>query len=345
LNKYIDQELLCLYYIHFGGDVVSIADSVVKILSDSRWIGTCLAQAQVELKNGRNADDVSRNLYEKSSLTLTKSKEIVHLLKNKEFITLLEPRKKTGSAENPVTKLFPAAITERQFLDELDNLREKRKTIDYKDERFQGHTLVDFTITENELELPINVKNAGTRFENAAQLVGLDPNDCIPIPAYKAYNAVEKEPNLLYAISIDYTLIGKIENYLLTEFNKDEACVWRLLNDYAGTLIRDAEDKFIYTIVNKYWQRFSEEVALPIFRIISARKSVRILQKFPKRTPGIGLRAWGTGASAEVNVHISINDETKKWDEIFERIKDNGIMDIIKAVNRKKTEVVYDPEI
>jgi hypothetical protein len=322
-----------------------IAESVVKVLSDSRWIGACLANAQVELNNGQNLDDVSRRLYERSSLTLTKSKEIVKVLKNQDFTNFIEPRKKIGSAENPVTKLFPAAITERQFLDELDNLCEKRRSISYRDERFQGHTLVDFTIIEKEIELPINVKNAGTRFENAAQLVGLDPNDCIPIPAYKAHNAVEKEPNLLYAISIDYSLIRKIESYLLTEFNKDEAVVWKLLNNYAGTLIRDAEDKFIYTIVNKYWQQFSDQVALPIFRVISARKSIRILQKFPKRTPGIGLRAWGTGASAEVNVHISISDETKEWSEIFRRINDNGILDIINAVNRKKTEIVYDPEI
>ena len=322
-----------------------IADSVVTILPNSRWIGACLAKAQVDLRNGKDIDCVSRILSENSSLSYKKSKETAALLKNNDFITLLEPRKKTGSAENPVTKLFPAAITERQFLDELDNLSENRKTLKYRDDRFQGHTLVDFTIIEDKLELPINVKNAGTRFENAAKLVGLDPDDCIPIPAYKAYNAIERKPDLLYAISIDYTLIRKIESYLLTEFNKDEANVWRLLNDYAGTLIRDAEDKFIYTIVNKYWQQFSEEVALPMFRIISARKSIKILQNSPKRTPGIGLRAWGTGASAEVNVHISINNDTKGWNEIFNRIKNNGISEIINAVNRKKTEIVYDPEI
>ena len=262
-----------------------------------------------------------------------------------DFTDLLEPRKKTGSAENPVTKLFPAAVTERQFLDEMDRLREIRPTIDYRDERFSGHTLVAFTILENELELPINVKNAGTRFENAGQLVGLDPDDCIPIPAYKAHDAVEKEPNLLYAISIDYALIRRIESNLLTQFNKDEAEVWRLLNEYSGTLIRDAEDKFIYSMVNKHWAQFSEYVALPIFRVISTRKAVRILQKFPKPTPGIGLRAWGTGASAEVNVHISVSAETKGWDEIQYRVQANGIENITEAVNRKRTELVFDPEI
>jgi len=321
------------------------AESIAKVLPDSRWIGACLGRAQVALIQGTDPDTVTRELYESSSLSLTRSRELVDKLKNADFTALLEPRKRIGSAENPVTKLFPAAVTERQFVDELDRIRAARPSIDYKDERFSGHTLVDFAILENGLELPINVKNAGTRFENAAQLVGLDPNDCIPIPAYKAYDAVEKEPNLLYAISIDYTLIRKIESHLLTQFTREEADVWHLLNSFSGVLIRDAEDKFIYSMVNKYWDAFSEQVALPLFRVISARKAIRILQKLPKRTPGIGLRAWGTGASAEVNVHISVTDETKRWDEIYSRISRNGVTDIIEAVNRKRTELVFDPEI
>ena len=321
------------------------AESIAKVLPDSRWIGACLGRAQVALGEGCEAESVARELYEKGSLTLTRSREIVEKLRTSDFTSLLEPRKRMGSAENPVTKLFPAAITERQFLDELDLVREVRPSLDYRDERFRGHTLVDFTLLENDLELPINVKNAGTRFENAGQLVGIDPDDCIPIAAYKAHDAVEKEPNLLYAISIDYTLIRKIESHLMTQFNKDEAEVWRLLNEYSGPLIRDAEDKFIYSMVNKHWAEFSEQVALPIFKVISARKVIRILQKMPKRTPGIGLRAWGTGASAEVNVHISVSGETKGWDEVSSRIQSNGVADIIEAVNRKRTELVFDPEI
>ena len=121
--------------------------------------------------------------------------------------------------------------------------------------------------------------------------------------------------------------------------------MWRLLNDYSGALIRDAEDRFVYSMVNKHWGEFSAHVALPVFRVISARKAIRILQKLPKRTPGIGLRAWGTGASAEVNVHISIGDETKGWDEMHNRLRSSGIHDIIEAVNRKRTEWVFDPEI
>jgi hypothetical protein len=321
------------------------SNHVADILGESRWVGAQIAKAQVALRGGADKEATARKLYESSSLTLKRSREIVENLRDQDFENFLEPRKRTGSAENPITKMFPAAVTERQFLDQLDGLQDARPGVTYRDERFTGHTLVDFTIVEDGMELPINVKNAGTRFENAARLVGLEPDDCIPVPAYKAYDAIEKEPNLIYAICIDYSLISKIERGLLTLFSPEEASVWKILSKYAGPLIRDAEDRFVYSMVNRHWETFSQHVAIPVFRVISARKAIRILQTLPKRTPGIGLRAWGTGASAEVNVHISVSKETKRWDEIHSRIEENGITDIIEAVNRRRTELVFDPEV
>lgn len=322
-----------------------LSEYVAHILGNSRWVGAQIAKAQVALRAGADKEATARALYEGGTLTLRRSREIVANLRDADYESFLEERKRTGSAENPITKMFPAAVTERQFLDQLDALRETRPQITYRDERFAGHTLVDFTILEGDLEFPINVKNAGTRFQNAAALVGLDPDDCVPIPAYKAYDAIDKEPNLVYAICIDYTLITKIERGLLPLFSTEEAAVWRLLSKYAGPLIRDAEDNFVYSMVNRHWESFAQCMSIPVFRVISARRAIRILQKQPKRTPGLGLRAWGTGASAEVNVHISVAAETKQWDEIHSRIVANGVANIIDAINRKKAEVVFDPEI
>jgi len=137
------------------------AEHVASILGDSRWVGAQIAKAQVALRGGADKETAARTLYEGSSLSFKRSKEIIEGLRDAEYESYLEPRKKTGSAENPITKMFPAAITERQFLDQLDNLREARPSIGYRDERFTGHTLVDFTILEDDLELPINVKNEG----------------------------------------------------------------------------------------------------------------------------------------------------------------------------------------
>lgn len=324
---------------------LDIAKSLVSVLQGSRWIGVNLAQAFVDHHNGAPDEDVARVLYRSGCLTLSKAREIVPEIKDTGFLCHIPPRKKLGSAENPITKMFPAAITEQRFLVDIDTLRSIRKTVDYEDDRFSGHTLVDFTLKEGQLDLPVNVKNAGTRFENAMQLVGIEPDDCVPIPVYKAYDAVEKEPNLLYSISVDYSLIDTINSSLIPLFDEEEKATWEILNSHSGTRIRDAEDKFVYGMVLKYWDKLQPNVNNNSFRLISARKAIRILQKHPKRTPGIGLRAWGTGASAEVNVHISLAEETKPWSEIFDRICEGGLENIVEAINRKRTEVVYDPEI
>lgn len=325
-----------------------IARAITSVLAGSTWQGHSLAVAYTSactVKEDTDFEKVARKLYESGAYSLKKSRELVPALKSKGFMHLLKERERRGSAENPITKLFPAAITEQRFIDELDSLREARVSVDYTDERKSGHTLIDFTLVEGDLRLPVNVKNAGTRFENAMQLVGIEPNDCIPIPAYKAHDAVEKEPNLVYTVAVDYTLLDKIKQHLLPLFTEDETRVWAVLNSHSGSKIRDAEDRFIYGMVTKYWDQFKDEIADTPFRVISARKSIRILQTKPKRMPGIGLRAWGTGASAEVNVHICVSEETKDWSEVFDRIKNGGLTNIIGAINRKRTEVVYDPEI
>ena len=189
------------------------------------------------------------------------------------------------------------------------------------------------------------MKNAGTRFERAAQLVGLDPNDCIPIPAYKAHHAIESLPNLLYVVAVDYTLLPALSRFLPSVFSAEESIAWELLNEFAGARLRKAEDAFVNDIVQTHWEEIKPTITATPFRVVSARKAIRILQTQPKRTPGIGLRAWGTGASAETNVHLSVEQDTKSWDEVSNRIRTAGIDAVVKAINRKRQEWVYDPEI
>ncbi len=322
------------------------AEAILAVLPNSRWVGTGLSQAYLwTIHNSRSEVEIARYLYEQGCFSLVKAREIVPTLSDEGFLSKIKQRTKRGSAENPITKLFPAAITEQRFLEEIDTLRSQRHSVDCEDDRESGHTLVDFTLTEAESHLPINVKNAGTRFENAQKLVGLDPDDCIPIPVYKAYDALEKEPNLLYAVAIDYELVQSINSHLISLLDNNESIVWHILNDYSGTRIRDSEDSFVYRLTRRHWNSIRDKFANPEFRIISARKAIRILQKQPKRTPGIGLRAWGTGARAEVNVHISVAEETTPWSEVRDRIVRNSLSDIADAINRQTTEIVYDPEI
>lgn len=322
-----------------------IARALVDTLGDIDWEVTALAHGYLSALGGATEEEAARIAYDRGYGTLQKGREKIRAALKSGLGAALPVRERTGSAENPVTKLFPAAVTERRFLDLIEHLRAKRPATSYTDDREAGYTLSDFTLHEGELVLPINIKNAGTRFEQAATLVQLDPNDCVPIPAYKAHLAVEKLPSLLYAVAVDYTLIGTIAELLPELLEPAEAITWGILNSCAGARVRKAEDTFVGRVVRRHWDRIQKAVSPELFHVVSARKAIRILQTIPHRTPGIGLRAWGTSARGEVNVHLSIAQDMKAWSEIDQRITDGGLSNIIEAVNRRRQEWVYDPEI
>lgn len=321
-----------------------VAEALAQVIGATPWEAVTFAHGYLAMLGGASLNDAARLMYDRGPQTLKRSKELLGEVTTKGFVALLTPRAKTGSAANPITKLFPAVITEHRFLELLDDLHTTRPSVTYTDER-GARSLIDFTLHEGELDLPINIKNAGTPFRKAAELVGLAPDDCIPIPAYKAHLALESVPNLLYAVSVDYGLIGTLDALLPTLLDAKEAVVWTLLNRFKGAKAEDSEDAFVTGVVRKHWDALKTSIAANPFHVISARKSVRILQTKPKRTPGIGLRGWGTGASGEVNVHLSIREDTTSWIAVSGRIHSVGLSNIIEAVNRRRMEEVYDPEI
>lgn len=324
----------------------AITQALVSVLGESKWAAVAVARGYLAVHQGASEEVAARLVFENGPQTLKRSRELVSGAKDTEFLSLLDRREKKGSAENPITKLFPARITEDRFAERLDELIDQRDGLDYRDDRGAGYTHLDFTVADGDLELPLNVKNAGTRYEKAAEHVGIDPDDCLPIPAYKAHGALEQVPNLLYTISQDYELLGQLDTLLPGLFDEQEAIVWELLNDYgAGGGLRGAEDLFVGRIVKKHWEHLKNEIADNPFNVISARKAIRILQDKPERVPGLGIAKVGTAWRGEINVHVSIENETTPWNEVAERIINNGVEDIIRAVNRKRMEEVYDPEI
>lgn len=323
------------------------ARALVNVIGECRWKAVALAPGYLVLEAGGDAEEAARAVYEGEGATLRRSREFVEGMSSGGFLQFLEPRKRTGSAENPITKLFPGTVTEERFQELLDDLLDRRAGLAVCDEREVGHKLRDFSLEEGDAFLPINVKTASTRFERAQKLVGLAPEDCVPIPAYKASQATESAEDcaLLYVIAPDYSLVQTLDDLLPALFNDEEKLVWRLLNEHSGTRLKRGEDAFVFRTTRKYWADIREVVAATPFYAVSARKAIRVLQTKPRRTPGIGQKGWGTGASAEVNVHLSLAEDTTRWDEVAVRVEQEGLGGVLGAINRKRVEEVFDPEI
>lgn len=321
------------------------ARSLVEVLPGSQWVAVAIARGFLAAKSGADLNEAAAVSAATCSLSKPKCKLILETAIRGGFLSALEKRSDTGSSINPITKLFPATVTEQRFIEDLDRLMQSRDGVDYSDDRETGHTLSDFSVSEDEFVLPINIKNAGTRFENADTLVGISPDDCIPIPAYKAHAALEKLPNLIYVISIDYELVSVLDRLLPTLFSEHELVVWDILKQFKGTGLRKAEDAFILQTVSRHWETIRDAINHTPFHVVSARKAIKVLQDLPRRTPGIGMRAWGNRASGEVNVHLSVIEDTTPWLEVWERILGQGVSSVVSAINKKRQEWVYDPEI
>lgn len=327
---------------------VEVSQALTAVIGDSKWEVVALAHAFLARAGGKSLDEAAA-VGRSKKLTLARCRALLQRCEEEGFQSALAPRPQ-GSAENPVTKLIPALLTEKRFIERLQTLKAQRPGLDYSDDRIR-HDPTDVVLIEGERRLPINIKVASTRFEMAKKLVGLDPDDCIPIATYKAHAALARHPTLLYVVAIDFTL-NSVAEKLVSSLEPAEATAWDAVNRYvglsdtgAGVGRKDAEDSLVKRIVERHWERIRSSLAQSEFHVVSARRVTRILQTKPERTPGIGIKAWGTRASAELNVHLSVRDETTPWTNVASRIASGGLEVVLESIARTKTEVVPDPEI
>ncbi len=138
------------------------ARALTSVIGDSRWEAVALAHGFLALLEGQPEEQAARVARERGVPSLKESRELLSRCRSQGFLASLKPRKKVGSAENPVTKLFPAAVTEERFLELAGDLCDRRTSLSCEDERETGHLLVDFTIRNGAESLPINVKTAST---------------------------------------------------------------------------------------------------------------------------------------------------------------------------------------
>jgi hypothetical protein len=200
----------------------------------------------------------------------------------------------------------------------------------------------DYTIERDGLELPINVKVASTLFRNARQTVGLDPEDCVPISTYKAIGACERVPDLVYVDLVDFTLREKVDAFMHA-LEGSLALAWALLSWYGGPGVKRAQDEYVATLFGQHGNALLKLApGVASYRVISAQRVLAIMRTNPRRVPGLGVKAAGTGTfNAEVNVHVSVERETVAWDDVAEMLRRDGIQAVLDRI--RQTEPCVQP--
>ena len=169
-------------------------------------------------------------------------------------------------------------------------------------------------------------------------LVG--PEDCIPVSSYKALNAVDRVPDLLYVALVDFTLRERADAFI-DGLTGSLGIAWDLLSWYGGRGAKAAQDRYTDALFDAHGDELDALApGVSSFRAISAKRVLAILFANPRRCPGLGVKAAGTGTFiAEVNVHVSVRAETVAWDAVERLLVDSGIqavLDQIRAMEERE---------
>lgn len=234
-------------------------------------------------------------------------------------------------------------IAERAFRD--DHLSELELDFEIVDYVLEGENR-DFGVERDGLELPINVKVASTLFRNARRVVDLDPEDCVPISAYKAIGASERVPDLVYVDLVDFSMRERVDDFV-GALDGEYGIGYHLFSWYGGRGTKRAQDEYVTALFDRYSDDLKALApGVTSFRVISAQRVLAILRENPRRVPGLGVPGAGTGGFiAEVNVHISVEDETVPWELVSERLQREGIQPVLDDIRRTAAVTVPDPEV
>jgi hypothetical protein len=201
----------------------------------------------------------------------------------------------------------------------------------------------DYGVERDGGELPINVKTASTLFRNAAKF-GLAPLDCIPISSYKALNAVDKVPDLVYVDLVDFSLRERAD-LAMDQLTGPLGILWDLLSWYGGGGATRAQNRYVDRLfADRGTGLDALAPGVTSFRVISAKRVLAILRENPRRCPGLGVKAAGTGTfNAEVNVHVSVQDETLPWDDVADILRRSGVPGVLELIRATETRELQAP--
>lgn len=146
---------------------------------------------------------------------------------------------------------------------------------------------------------------------------------------------------------VDFNLREKVDTYM-DQLTGSEAILWDLLTWYGGKGATKAQDAYVDRL---FATRHGVELMKLIpdathFRVVSAQRVLAVMRTKPRRCPGLGVKAAGTGTfNAEVNIHISVAEETMAWDDVVAIIRKDGIASVLEKIRRVETASIRAPLI
>jgi hypothetical protein len=259
---------------------------------------------------------------------------------------LLEAEPVRGAWNNRFANLVSGRFTELLFERAYRPILEKVGL--HLDDATKSRNFVDYVISGPTFELSVNVKNAGVQYQMAADHVGLEPEDTIPMATYKAFGALKAATTpLLYVFLVDWQLLPRLRRSYWEALDGAEKDAFRLFASYKS-FGRRLEDAFIEATVGSRLNELRKRIGYMRFphnrfRSVSAARCAALFYEQKQRSPYVYERRMNT----DPNVHLSVKGETTPFRQVIsERLSDRvARRDLLKGLRATKGIAIPDPPL
>lgn len=210
-----------------------------------------------------------------------------------------------------------------------------------------GRTDTDYRVFngQNRPVFRINIKFHGSSFRKAADLVGLEPDDCFPLATYKIHSAVKKqEQEFLPYLFVIVSIPGLTGDSAGDEVPEDLVHLASLYMTSSQPRKRDFEDLIVRHMVDTHREEpiakavdtIRKQIDSASCRVVSARRANQLLlDRLFERVYAVRVRGFASNyRRAEVDMHFSISNDLISLSEMLEILRDHGLQGLTARIER-----------
>ncbi len=235
-------------------------------------------------------------------------------------------------AERQFETIFKSTMGTKDL--QLQDDRESRNDTDYR--VLNGNSRPVFRI---------NIKFFGSKFRNAQDLVGLDPDDCFALATYKIKQGLDKHelevlPYLFVIVGVS-DLTGDRAGTAIPEDLRHLCALIQAAPKASGK--RGVEDTIVSRVTDNpppearhAMDEFARQIAAAKWYVLSARRADALLkEKLFERVYAVRVRAFARNyPNAELDMHFSLRQDLTPLTEFLAKIKDIGLPQVMMHLER-----------
>lgn len=222
------------------------------------------------------------------------------------------------SAEIAFEDIYRAEMHAHEL--ELRDLREGRTDTDYRLYNGRGRPVYR-----------LNIKFHGARFRRAAELVGLEPEDCFALATYKIGSALQKQhddqlPYLFAIVGVAGLNAEAVGREVPTRFVEAVALMHQAPKAQRKRDFEDASVDYLVANREEVFQRTLERIEAADWYILSARRANNLLRGLLfERVFALRIRNFArVFRGAELDMHFSVTRDLTPLREFLKSLRDDG---------------------